>query len=232
VVAAKAAGPVGNLFPALAADREGNWYVAYAESQGAPGGQAIKLVWSADGTQWSAPVNVTSTAADRLMPWIVAGDQGRVALTWYQASVAGDSNNKTTMAHAVWNVAVAESTDAMDLRPVFAMANASASPNHQATVSTRGFNPLDRNPPDRGLGDFFTTALDATGMIHIAYVNGSAGAGFQTMEVAQASGPSLFADGLPLSGAMSMPMNEEPGGPISLAAPVSPISSTGPSSSS
>jgi hypothetical protein len=45
---------------------------------------------------------------------------------------------------------------------------------HPGSVPTHGFDPADPGPkPDRGLGDFLTLALDASGRLVVAYEQGA-----------------------------------------------------------
>lgn len=193
-VAARGEGSVANLFPAIAADTDGNWYVAYAESV-KDGGHVIKIAASADGRTWGEPIAVTTTSATRLMPWIVAGDPGRVAVAWYETDVLADSNDVGKMKDARWNVALAVGVDALGESPTFDVRNVSAEPVHKGSVSTRGLSPGDPNPPDRGLGDFFTIALDPQGKAHLSFGVGSKGEKFSTVHARQLEGPSLYAAG-------------------------------------
>lgn len=194
VVAARGEKSINNIFPTMAADTAGNWYVSYAE--GDKEGYTIKMATSSDGKTWSEPINVTKTSGTRLMPWMVAGDAGRVAITWYETSTVGDSNDMTAMKDALWNVALATTTNGLDAAPTFDIANASAEPIHKGTISTRGLSPSDPNPPDRGLGDFFMIALDPYGKVHFSFGIGSRGGDkFQTVYAAQTAGPSLYVEG-------------------------------------
>jgi hypothetical protein len=129
------------------------------------------------------------------MPWIVAGDPGRVAIAWYETDNLADSNDVAKMKDATWNVALAVSTDALNETAWFDVANVSSEPVHKGSVSTRGLSPGDPNPPDRGLGDFFTIALDPEGKVHLAFGVGSRGEKFLTTHARQLAGPSLYVAG-------------------------------------
>lgn len=194
VVAARGEKAINNVFPTMAADADGNWYVSYAEGDNE--GVTIKMATSTDGKTWSEPINVTTTAATRLMPWMVAGDAGRVAISWYETDTIANSNDVTAMKEATWNVALAVATNGLDAAPTFDIANVSDAPIHKGTISTRGLNPNDPNPPDRGLGDFFMIALDPHGKVHLSFGIGSRGGDkFQTVHAAQTAGPSLYVEG-------------------------------------
>ncbi len=189
-VAAKASGSVGNDFAGLAADAAGNWYVAYAES--VEKGTVIKVASSRDGATWSVPQVVTRDAGTRLFPWIVAGSEGRVAIAWYGTGVAGDPNDQAAMKDARWDVIMAQSLDAMGAAPSWQLTRVNAEPVHTGTISTEGLDPSNPNPPDRGLGDFFTTAVGPDGMVQMAFMKGEGGK-VGLVVAQQTSGPSLLA---------------------------------------
>ncbi|MHB8587096.1 MAG: sialidase family protein [Thermoplasmatota archaeon] len=195
VVAAKASGSIANLFPTIAADTAGNWYVSYAVTGPTGKGMTIQVSCSHDGGKtWMAPMNVTTTPADRLMPAMVAGDDGRVAIAWYESASTASTNDLTAMQNAQWNVVMAVTTNAMAMPASFTLQNVTTAPIHKGTVSTEGFQPLSvvtGGSPDRGLGDFFTIAKDSRGMVHLAFVNGSRGGKFTTVHVAELGGISL-----------------------------------------
>jgi hypothetical protein len=167
VTAAKADGPAGNDFPALAADAAGNWYLAYSEAT--KDGSRVFLAHSADGASWSAPVAASPASGNAVFPWIVAGDAGRVAIAWYGTSTPGDANDATAMKSASWDVEVAQSLDALEAAPRFVTVPA-ASGVHVGTVDTQGLDPTNPQAPDRSLGDFFTIAADQEGRVHVAFV--------------------------------------------------------------
>lgn len=164
VVVAQGAGSPRNIFPAGAADLDGNWYVAYAER--AEESTQVFLVSSADGKTWGEPVQVTSGPGVRLFPWMVAGDGGRVAVTWYGTDATGDNNDAEDMKDAQWDVFVAYADDATSAAPEFRIEKATPEPIKEGTVSTGGLG----GEADRSLGDFFSIALDPQGRVHLAYV--------------------------------------------------------------
>jgi hypothetical protein len=186
VVAAKGEGRVANIFPAAAADKDGNWYVAYAER--VEDSTQVFMARSADGKTFEAPVQVTSGPGVRLFPWMVAGDGGRVALTWYETNATGDNNNEEDMKGAQWDVFAAYSYDAASAAPTFRVEKVTPEPIKEGTVSTGGLG----GSADRSLGDFFSIALDPQGFVHFAYVK-SLGGQTNLVHAKQVAGEPLYA---------------------------------------
>jgi hypothetical protein len=77
-----------------AVDDAGNYYVVYPESlHDYPDydGAAIKVVHSKDLITWSAPITVAAAGGvGNILPHIVAGEAGKIALSWYH----GTAGNK------------------------------------------------------------------------------------------------------------------------------------------
>src|SRR6185295_19173996 len=140
-----------------AADRAGATYVVWSDPTA--GELDIWMSASADGATWGTPVKVNPGTGTHLCPFIVAGGPGRVGVAWYETSSAGDPNDIGGLKDADWHVAYATSLDALAPSPTFTVVDATG-PIHKGTISTRGLSPTDQNPPDRGLGDFLTVAVD------------------------------------------------------------------------
>src|SRR5205085_9912980 len=93
------------------------------------------------GTTWSPAIKVTqgTTQADRsnVFPWVAADADGHVAIAWYGADAAGNSNTiSATNTH--WNVFVAESVNGHAPAPVLTLSQASDHSNHTAQILTGG----------------------------------------------------------------------------------------------
>ncbi|MDQ3941373.1 MAG: hypothetical protein M3238_08490, partial [Actinomycetota bacterium] len=120
------------------------------------------------------PVRVPAPAGDALWPWLIAGDDGRVALVWYQTH-AGDQNKfyiyaaYTTNAHGSY-VTCSDGSRRF-VPPQFQTANASGRPIHVGKICLSGTAcnaSLNFEGGDRRLGDFFTVNFDHKGNIYIA----------------------------------------------------------------
>jgi len=127
------------------------------------------------GKSWSPAIKVTdkTTQAGKsnVFPWVAADANGHVAIAWYGADQAGNSN--TVPANTNWNVFVAETINGHASIPLFTQSLASDHVNHKGTISTEGFV---INGPDRSLADFFQIAIDPTNhLTNIAYADNHAG---------------------------------------------------------
>jgi len=72
------------IYPTAGVDRNGVFYVAWADGRGVGTGNDILLSRSTNGTSWSAParVNTDSGNADQLMPSLTVGRDGAVSVAW------------------------------------------------------------------------------------------------------------------------------------------------------
>jgi hypothetical protein len=203
----------GNLFAAIAIDTAGNLYAVWSEyptdadgTENGPG--KIELAVSTDGAKtWSAPRTVSpGTLANNVMPWVAAGDPGRVDIAWYgapQASFQG-TYGPDSLDNGTWNVYMAQSLKALTTKPGFTVTKVS---DHQAkfgNISTQGLG----GSPDRSLGDFMQVQVGAQGQAVISYVDDTSAdrnpdfcmgcgqtppeAAGPTMIASQNGGPSLY----------------------------------------
>ncbi len=189
------------LFPTVAVDTAGNVYEAYTDASSFQ----VKFTWSKDGgTTWTTPIVVNGApAAVTIMPWIVAGDAGRVDIVVYGS---GNTAAPTTNS-GPWSVYMLQSLNANDPTPAFSdwtQAVLTDRPNHVEPVCLSGLGCTTNTGPggDRELGDFFRVALDASGRAMVSLADGnnqlgqnatpaSAAPSFADF-VRQATGPSLF----------------------------------------
>jgi hypothetical protein len=212
----RAAGPylTGNLFASIAIDRAGNLYATWSEypvdSNGDENGPGVvKVAVSTDGAKtWSAPITVSpASLGNNVMPWVTAGDAGRIDIAWYGAPQTSDNGSygPDTLDNGTWNVYMAQSLNALTAHPSFSVTKVS---DHQAkfgNISTQGLG----GSPDRSLGDFMQVTTGARGQALISYVDDTSadrnpdfcqGCGQTPAEAAgpimvatQSGGPSLFA---------------------------------------
>jgi len=160
-----------NLFPALAVDNFGFVYAVWSDQTD------IYYSFSNNfGTRWSPAIKVTQNTSQagksNVFPWVAADANGHVAIAWYGADQAGNSNKVPANTH--WNVFVAETVNGHAITPVFTLSQATDHVNHTGTISTEGFV---LNGPDRSLGDFFQIAIDPTNhLINVAYADNHVGA--------------------------------------------------------
>src|SRR5713101_5737886 len=108
---------LANLFPALAVDNFGYLYAAWSDNS------TIYYSFSrTHGTSWSPAIKLTQNTPQagksKVFPWVAADANGHVAIAWYGADAAGNSNTiSATNTH--WNVYVAETVNGQATAPVF-----------------------------------------------------------------------------------------------------------------
>ncbi|HEX6461581.1 MAG TPA: hypothetical protein VF032_21910 [Thermoleophilaceae bacterium] len=167
----------GNLFASIAIDRRGNLYAVWSEypvdSNGTPNGPGVvKLAISTDGAKtWSAPVQVSpNSLGNNVMPWVTAGDAGRIDIAWYGAPQVKNAQGEfgpDTLDNGTWNVYLAQSLNATTTKPSFTVSKVS---DHQAkfgNISTQGLG----GSPDRSLGDYMQVTTGTRGQAVVSYVD-------------------------------------------------------------
>ncbi len=136
---------LNNVFPAMAVDpASGALYAAWSDAH------TVALSRSFDhGATWSAPTAVSvAPAVTAVFPWIAALN-GTVDVVYY-GSTASSKDDPS----AVWNVYMAQSTDAGGS---FAQVQVSQHPNHVGVICTNG---IGCAPGTRNLLDLFEVAID------------------------------------------------------------------------
>jgi hypothetical protein len=98
------------------------------------------------------------------MPWIAAGDGGRVDVVFYQTNDLGDPN--TASLH--WNTMFAQSLNADSREPVFSTVQASDHIMHFGPICNNG---LLCGSGTRNLLDFFKVAISSEGLANIVYAD-------------------------------------------------------------
>ena len=160
---------LGNLFPALAVDNFGYVYAVWSDNTDIYYSFSNSL-----GTRWSPAIKVTQNTSragkSNVFPWVAADANGHVAIAWYGADQAGNSN--TVPLTTNWNVYVAETVNGHAITPVFTLSQATDHVNHTGQISTGGL----LGSSDRSLADFFQIAIDSTNhLINVAYADNHAG---------------------------------------------------------
>jgi hypothetical protein len=102
-----------NQFVNVAVDKAGVVYVAYSDNHG------IFYQYSTNrGQTFSAPVQVSQGTDTAVMPWLAAGEGGKIDLVYYQAT--GYSGNPEVAPLSVaWKVVMAQSLAAASAGPAF-----------------------------------------------------------------------------------------------------------------
>jgi hypothetical protein len=168
------------FFGTIAVDRNGWIYAANAGGYGGssdvtPDGQVTFNYFNRKTKKWAGrPVKIPTPDGDALWPWTIAGDDGRVAVVWYQTH-KGEPDK--------FHIYAAYSTNGHGSRvrcsdgstrfipPQFSVANASGRPIHEGKICLGGTGcnaNTNFEGGDRRLGDFFTVNFDHKGNIYIA----------------------------------------------------------------
>jgi hypothetical protein len=141
-----------NIFIAGDVDPDGNVYLTWSTQA-----HMYLGVSTSKGQDWNI-IQVTDTNGTRVMPWVTAGDPGRVALTWYDTTdVNGSSDEKTD---ANWSVQAAITTDALADNVSF-LISPIMDYVHTGAIRTTGTG----GDSDRDLGDFFSCDVDQYGRL-------------------------------------------------------------------
>lgn len=177
------AAPLGKstqFFGTIAADREGWIYAAnaggYAGSNDTtPDGEVTFNYFNRNKEKWaSTPVALDIPKGDALWPWLIAGDDGRVAIVWYMNHPKDPTKfyiyaAYTTNGHGT-TVRCSDGSKRF-VPPQFRVVNASGRAIHigQICLSGTACNAsLNFEGGDRRLGDFFSVNFDSKGRIYIA----------------------------------------------------------------
>jgi hypothetical protein len=148
---------IQNIFIAADVDTEGNVYITWSTQA------HVFLGTSTDqGASWTI-TQVTDTNGTRVLPWLVAGDPGRVALTWYDTpDTEESSDNKGDNVN--WSTHAAISTNGLSDEPHFIIFPIIENV-HTGAIRTTGTG----GDSDRDLGDFFTCDVDEFGRVIVTF---------------------------------------------------------------
>lgn len=163
-----------------AVDDAGNLYVSWVEPRSNT--NHVYVARSTDlGLTWSAPERV-SGGSTAVMPWIVAGADGHVAVAWYEADARGDPNGVPATAAWVPRVAVRQGWG-----ETWQHGALSATPNHEGPLCTHGAACYGMGI-DRDLLDYFEIAIGPDGRLHAVWSDDVA---WRVMYAEQTGGPLL-----------------------------------------
>lgn len=176
VVAADDIGtPYDDKNPDLAIDTDNTVYLAF------PGGDnRMWLTTSGDhGQSWSQAVVMTEGIGTVVMPALVAGSPGRIAVAYYGVESVQQSvwPNETALAvpdhvndTARWSLFVTFSLDALSEHPTFTTYKVTGDdPIQVGGIST---NSGDSDGAERNLLDFIDAQLDQDGRLYVAFADG------------------------------------------------------------
>jgi len=181
------AGPPGtsiqNLFPVIAVDHGGNVYAAFSTQ--VPGGlMGVYLTRSTDhGQTWSAVQRVNPSDQTAVFPAIVAGDQGRVDLTWI-----GTAATTVSDPSAQWNIYFGQSRDAASSSPRWSVGQISTQVMHRGDICNQGLN-CNIFGGNRDLADFISVTIDADGNANAVWTDDASQSPKAIMFAKQIGGP-------------------------------------------
>jgi hypothetical protein len=187
-----------NLFNGATIDSAGNIYATWATPNARTGLYDIWFASSHDhGQTFYGPFRINQNGIQGNMPWIAAGDSGRVDIVFYGTTGTEDPSTTT---NDQWNVFFAQSLNANSREPVFTVSQASDHVSHIGQICNIGIlcGPSPLNQTTRNLLDFFQVAIGPDGLANIAYTDtGSQPAGAQSRHVSyarQSTGPLALAN--------------------------------------
>jgi hypothetical protein len=167
-----------NDFPSGAIDSAGNIYAVWAMNNARTNEYMIWFAASHDhGQTFYGPFQVSQGPGAAEMPWIAAGDNGRVDVVYYGTNATNpdgtsvDPNIAPGTTH--WNTFMAQSLNANAREPVFTISKVSDHVMHNGSICNLGLLCL-LNGGDRSLADFFQVAIGPDGLANISFAdNGS-----------------------------------------------------------
>ena len=173
-------------FVANAVDKAGRVYVVWSERHDPLQETWVMLSSSANGGQsWSAPVKVNAVPKTATFPWVSAGDDGRIAVSYYGSAGKGSSPQRVD-ADATWQVFSAFSSDA---GRTFSEHRTTGDMN-TGRICTSG---TGCSAGGRNLLDFFETAVDADGCLLTTFTDNISKTPYVAF-VRQTGGPGLLRD--------------------------------------
>jgi hypothetical protein len=175
-----------NLFNGAAIDSAGNIYVSWATPNGRNGLYDVWFASSHDhGQTYYGPFKISPNGTQGNVPWITAGDNGRVEIVYYGTSGTEDP---TTSSNDQWNVFFAQSLNAADREPVFTVSQASDHVMHLGPICNVG---ILCGSGTRQLLDFFQVAIGPDGLANIMFADTGSSNGTPHVTYARQTGGPL-----------------------------------------
>ena len=172
-------GPTVDFFGAVAVDRAGNVYRAAAGGYTGPadkdasGGSVTFNAFSRTTNSWGTAVKIPAPDGDMLWPWVVAGDDGKVAVAWLQRTAKNPRAFSMMVAateNAHGTTVTCSNGATMVIPSRWTVVNASGTPVHRGEICLNGTNcnaSADFPAGDRRLGDFYTINYDRQGRLFV-----------------------------------------------------------------
>lgn len=185
-------------WPAFDLDPSGNLYITWDQNESGERDAGIWFSSSKDGGRtWAEPTRVNTGTNTAIWPWLAAGDDGRVAVSWLEADVELPNHDAETAGEHGWRIKAAATLTglgcAASKTPSFTVATATEEPVHTGTIC-QGGTTCQAFAIDRRLGDYFSMEIDSTGHMYMGYSDTrTPGSVSLPAFVRQAAGPSLLA---------------------------------------
>jgi hypothetical protein len=173
----------GGDFPTMAIDKVGNLYVVWEQAPRDAGGQitgdtVLKYSFSTDqGNTWAAPIQIDTSGSPvgtlhtNVFAWIVAGDDGRVAIVWYGTPGAPgfpSGGPDSCPATCDWSLWMVQTFNGHAASPTFtAPILASEHFIHRGSIQTL----IGGQTGDRSLGDFLQARMGSRGEVQVGYAD-------------------------------------------------------------
>lgn len=157
---------------AITLDKAGNIYVASNTNR------EVRVSYSTDrGLTWQTST-VASGTATVLWPWVSAGSDGRVGVSWLQSNRSSNTESGAAQyrVHAAQSITAHGWTDGCNAEhpPVWQRSLVTPQPIHDGTICQQGLACNLSTGADRRLGDYHTNSITADGTFVVAYGNTTA----------------------------------------------------------
>lgn len=219
-------GAQADLFSSLAEDSAGNLYQAWTDQGG--GGALPRHVFLAvskdGGATWKSFQVNSGPLQQFIMPWVVAGSSGRVAVVYYGTTDTGSTGGYAGSPSALWHVYTGFTTNATAKTPKFTQVQTDEHAMHRGAICDGGFPGCLLSDADRSMADFFEVGMDPSGRVYVVYNDNSdistvSNIGRSYVAVArERTGPSLVKGNvvLPTSGNVSIDQHSVAGHNVTL----------------
>ncbi|HEY2704793.1 MAG TPA: sialidase family protein [Candidatus Dormibacteraeota bacterium] len=161
VLTGPAASGYASVFPAAALDATGALYVAVSDNA-----HVLVLSSSDRGVTWRGPVRVDPGIGAVVFPWVAAGGDGGVVVSWLGSRVTGPD-----APDASWQVYAAETLSGAAAAPAYRLFTVSDRVVHARGICQQGLGCRS----GRELGDFFQVAVGPDGLAGLAWADDGLG---------------------------------------------------------
>jgi hypothetical protein len=199
-------GPSTQFFSTVAADTDGNVYLATAggydgDRDNSNAGEVWVAAYERATGTWSS-TQVPTPGGDALWPWITAGSPGRVAVGWLERTARTPHTFSVYAAvttNALGSTLTCDDSSSVTVPAAWSVADASHGAVHAGPICLQGTTCNLSLASDRRMGDFITINHDLEGRIFLASGDTTSANPFggpkpvsNPVFLGQASGPSLL----------------------------------------